>query len=165
MFILRWMVVLFLLLLSMATWVPHVCIAGISPDLLLGVVFVLALRRGTLWGAWSGFVVGLILATEEPSRLGVESLGLILAGVVVARGARSLDRTNPLVLLFLLFVAALVSETMRVIWMAVTGLGSVPVLMFRWALPGALYTTLWLPVLAYLASRVLGRKDWLTSAS
>ena len=39
---LRWAFVVFLLLVSLATWVPRIRIAGVGPDLLLGVVVVFA---------------------------------------------------------------------------------------------------------------------------
>jgi rod shape-determining protein MreD len=164
-FIFRWVVVVFLILVSMATWIPAIRIAGVAPDLLLGVVLVFALKRGPVWGAWAGFVIGLLVAVEEPAALGIDSAALILAGYGVARGSKSLDRTNPVVLVFLLFVASLVAETARAIWMANTGEGSLPVLWVRFALPGALYTTILLPLLAWAAGRVLGRKDWLGSAA
>jgi rod shape-determining protein MreD len=164
-FLVRWLVALFLILASMATWIPAIRIAGVGPDLLLGVVFVFALKRGPIWGAWAGFVIGLLVAVEEPAALGIESAALMLAGYGVARGSKSLDRTNPVVLVFLLFAASLIAETARTIWMAASGAGSVPALWLRWALPGALYTTLFLPFLAWAASRILGRKDWLAGAA
>jgi rod shape-determining protein MreD len=163
-FIVRWCVVVFLILVSLATWVPGIRIAGVGPDLLLGVVFVFALRRGVIWGVWAGFVVGLLVAAEDPILMGIESAALILAGFGVARGSKSLDRTNPVVLIVLLFGAALLTETVRALWISGKQGGSFPVLWLRWALPGTLYTTLALPVLAWFVSSILGRRDWLSSA-
>jgi rod shape-determining protein MreD len=165
MFFIRWGVSVFLLLILQATWMPHLRIAGIGPDLFLGVVFVWALRRGMNWGAWTGFVLGLLIAVEDPAGLGIESLALALAGMLVGRGARSLDKTNPLVLLVLLFASSLVAETVRALGMAGKDLGAMPLLWVRLALPSALYTTLCLPLLAWLAIQILGRRDWLTGAA
>ncbi len=165
MFLVRWATVVFLLLISLSTWVPHIRIAGVGPDLLLGVVFLLALRKGPVWGAWAGFVVGLLAGVEQPSALGAESMALALAGLVVGRASASVDRGNPIVLVILLFCAALIAETMRVIWMAGGNPGSILLLWLRWALPGSLYTTLVLPLLAWAAAAVLGLRGWLAGAA
>jgi len=163
--ILRWAVAVFLVLVSLATWVPRIQIAGVGPDLLLGLVFILALQQGPLWGIWTGFVLGLLVAVEQPAGLGVESMALSLAGLTAALGSNSLDRHNPLVQVFMLLLAALVAETVRVIWMAGSHPGSIPELWLRWAVPGAFYTALALPLLASGVARLLGRRDWLFGAA
>jgi len=165
MFVVRWIVVVFLLLVSLATWQPQVRVAGVGPDLLLGVVFLLTLRRGLNWGAWTAFILGLLVAVEEPSALGTESLAYVLAAIVVARGTRSLARGNPLVLVVLLFLCSLTAETVRILTLGAAGAGSVPLLWIRWALPGAVYTTLWLPAMAWVVAWILGSRDWLTGAA
>jgi rod shape-determining protein MreD len=148
--------VVFLLLVSLATWVPRVRVAGVGPDLFLGVVFFIALRRGAAWGVWIGVVLGLLVGVEDPATLGRDSLALGLAGLLVGRGLLGLDRTNPLVIVVLIFVAALSAETVRVILAGIPDPGSIPLLLLRWALPGALYTTLVVPTLAWTAARLLG---------
>jgi rod shape-determining protein MreD len=163
-FVLRWVVVVFLILVCLATWVPSIRIGGVAPDLLLGIVFVFALRKGLYWGAWTGFVIGLLVSVEQPSTLGADSVALILAGVLVDRGSNSLDRHNPLVLVFLLFAASLAAESVRTIAMARGELLSLPALWLRWALPGALYTAAALPLLAWIVGKLLGRRDWLLRA-
>jgi rod shape-determining protein MreD len=162
--VLRWMVVIFLILVCLATWVPSIRIGGIAPDLLIGVVFVFALRKGLTWGVWTGFVVGLLVSVEQPSTLGADSAAMILAAVVVDRGGNSLDRHNPLVLVFLLFGASLAAESVRVIAMARGEILSLPALWIRWAFPAAVYTAVALPLFAWIAGKLLGRRDWLLRA-
>jgi rod shape-determining protein MreD len=164
-FVVRWATAVFFLLMLQVTWVSKLRIAGVGPDLFLGVVFVLALRRGVGWGVWTGFVLGLLIGVEQPAGLGLESLALCLAGLVVGRGARSLDRTNPLVMVVLLLASSLTAETVRVFAMAGKDVGAVPLLFCRWALPGAIYTMLFLPLLAWVVIQILGRRDWLTGAA
>ena len=163
--LIRWACVVFLLLLSLSTWVPHIRIAGITPDLLYGVVFVFALRRGAAWGVWLGVALGLLIGVEEPAALGRDSAALALAGLLVGRGALGMDRTNPFVLLVLLFGGALVADTARAVWGGVADPGMIPLLILRWALPGALYTILVLPILAWVAGRILGLRGLVPGAA
>ncbi len=163
--IFRWAFVVFLILVSLATWVPRIRIAGVGPDLFLGVVFFLALRRGAVWGVWAGVVLGLLIGVEEPAVLGRDSLALGLAGLFVGRGLLGLDRGNPLVILMLIFLAAFLADAVRVALAGVADPGSVPLLLLRWALPGALYTTLVVPLLAWGVRRLLGLRGWLRGAA
>jgi rod shape-determining protein MreD len=163
--IFRLAVVVFLVLVSLATWEPRIRVAGIGPDLLLGVVFFIALRRGAAWGVWTGVVLGLLVGVEDPAMLGADSLALGLAGLFVGRGLLGLDRGNPLVIPVLIFVAAFSADAVRVLLAGVHDPGSIPLLVLRWALPGALYTTLAVPVLAWAASRVLGSRSWIPGAA
>jgi rod shape-determining protein MreD len=159
--IFRWAVVVFLVLVSLATWVPRVRVAGVGPDLLLGVVFFIALRRGAAWGAWTGVVLGLLLGVEDPATLGTDSFALGLAGLLVGRGLLGLDRGNPLVILVLIFAAALSADTARVALAGIHDPGSIPLLFLRWALPGALYTVVVVPGLAWATARILGLRGWI----
>lgn len=163
--IFRLAVVVFLVLISLATWVPRVRVAGVGPDLFLGVVFFMALRRGAAWGVWTGVVLGLLLGVEDPAALGIDSLALGLAGLLVGRGLLGLDRGNPLVILVLVFVAALSADTARVILAGMHDPGSIPLLFLRWAVPGALYTVLVVPALAWATARTLGLRGWIPGAA
>ncbi len=160
---LRWAVVLFLVLASMATWVPRIRIAGIVPDLLVGVVLIVALRKGATWGVWTGVALGLLAGVEQPDALGRDALALGCAGLLVGRGSIGLDRHNPLVATGLLFVAAFLADAVRLLWVA-GGVGDYPLLWLRWALPGALYTTLVVPLLAWTGCRLAGLRGWMPDA-
>ena len=161
---LRFAVVVFLVLVSLATWVPWVRVAGVGPDLLLGIVFFIALRRGAAWGVWTGVVLGLLVGIEDPATMGRDSLALGLAGLLVGRGLLGLDRTSPLVIVVLIFGAAFCADAVRVILAGISDPGSIPFLFLRWVLPGALYTAIILPLLAWSCARLLGLRGWILSA-
>lgn len=157
----RFAVVVFLALVSLATWVPQIRVAGVGPDLLLGIVFFIALRRGAAWGVWTGVVLGLLVGVEDPAALGRDSLALGLAGLLVGRGLLGLDRTSPFVIVVLMFAAGLSADAVRVVLAGIPDPGSIPVLLLRWALPGALYTAIVVPALAWAAARLLGLEGWI----
>jgi len=165
MFVVRVITVVFFLLVFQTTWVPRIRIGGVGPDLLLAVVFVLTLRRGLMWGVWTGFILGLLLSVEEPATLGTESLGLCLAALAIGKAARSVDKQNPIVLVLLLVIASLITETVRVLWLSISGGGSLPFLWLRWALPSMLYTVILIPLLGWVSARVLRIKGWISSAA
>jgi rod shape-determining protein MreD len=161
---LRWACALFLLLVSQATWIPRIRIAGVAPDLFLGVVFLFALRRGATWGAWTGVVLGLLIGVEEPPALGRDCLALSLAGVFIGRASVGLDRGNPLVQVGLLFAGALVADFVRVIALGAGSPATLPLLFLRWAAPAALYTAIVWPSLLWAVRRLLGQKGWMPDA-
>lgn len=164
-FVVRLILIVFLLLVSQATWVPHISIFGVTPDLFLGVVFLLTLKRGIGWGVWTGVVLGLLIDVEQPERLGLSSLAFTLAAVGVDLGARSFERTNPIVLFVLFFLTALLAQTVRAVWLSAGDPGSFLGTWSGWAFPGALYTALFVPPLSWLAARVIGSRDWILHAA
>lgn len=164
MYLVRWILAVFLILVSMATWIPKIEIFGIAPDFLLGVVFLISLQRGLHWGVWTGVAIGLLIGVERPDTLGADALALTLAAWLTARSALGVDRNSPVTQVLLLFLAAVLAETVRIFFLAGSDLGSLPLLWVRWALPGAAYTTLVLPPAAWLACLLLGTRKWLAVA-
>jgi rod shape-determining protein MreD len=67
-------------------------ILGGAPDLLLGVVVAVALLRGSIVGAVSGFVGGVVVDTSALSTVGVTALILTLAGYWAGRYAETTGR-------------------------------------------------------------------------
>lgn len=165
MYVARLLVMLFVLLVVQATWVPRLSVAGVVPDLFVALAFAVAARRGPIQGTWWGFGVGLLLDVEQPASIGMNALALSLTGFSVGRVGRALDRGNPIVQGVLLFLAALVADTLRMIWLSSSGSGSLLTLWFRYALPGALYTVILIPLCSRAVSALLGRKDWVLGAS
>jgi rod shape-determining protein MreD len=165
MFVVRCIAAVFVLLVSETSWLPKLRIGGIGPDLFLGIVFVLALRKGTSWGVWAGFFLGLLIGAEEPASLGSESLALVLAGLVIGRASHSVDKQNPIVLVLLLILSSLVAETVRVIWLAKGSPGATFLLWWRWVPGSVIYTAILVPVLGWVAARLLGVRGWISSAA
>lgn len=161
----RLVVMTFILLVCQATWVPRIALFGVMPDLFVALLFWVAIRRGMAWGVWTGFALGLLLDVESPESLGMHAFALAVTGIVVGRLSRQVDRNNPIVLAVVLLLAALSAETLRVIWMALSGHGDGLGLWLRYGLPGAIYTAILVPPLSKGVSLLLGRKDWILSAS
>ena len=71
-----------------ATLTPMISVAGVTPDLPLIMVILLALRRGPELGCVAGFVTGLLQDATGGGLIGVQALtkGLIGFGIGVAGG-------------------------------------------------------------------------------
>src|SRR5258706_15919208 len=71
-----------------ATLTPLISVAGVTPDLPLIMVILLALRRGPEFGCVAGFVTGLLQDATSGGLIGVQALtkGLIGFGIGVAGG-------------------------------------------------------------------------------
>lgn len=165
MFVIRCIAVIFFLLVAQTSWIPRLRIGGIGPDLFLGLVLVLALRKGTTWGVWSGVVLGLLLGVEEPATLGSESLALGLTGLAVGQASRSVDKQNPFVLVLLLILSALITETVRTLFTAGGNPGNAFLLWWRWVPGSVLYTAVFVPIFAYVSARLLGIRGWISGAA
>ena len=155
----------FLLLVSQATWVAGLEAWGLQPDLLLGMVFYVALKKGLHWGVWTGFTIGLLIDLEQPERLGLHALAYVLTALAVERWSKNFDRSSPIVVGVLLFLVAFLTEIVRLL--AFTGGGWIAhfVAVFRVALPTAVYSTLFLALTSWILSRLLGWKDWVLHAT
>lgn len=73
-------VFLLLAFLLRATVLPYIAIDGVTPDLLLAVVVMTALRQGALRGGLTGLAAGLVLDLATGRFIGLHALGLWLGG-------------------------------------------------------------------------------------
>ncbi|OGK97404.1 MAG: rod shape-determining protein MreD [Candidatus Rokubacteria bacterium RIFCSPHIGHO2_12_FULL_73_22] len=80
-----------------ATLAPALRIAGVTPDLPLIVVVLLALRRGPEFGCVAGFVAGLLQDAAGGGLLGVQALTKALIGFAIGAAGSRLAVTQPLV--------------------------------------------------------------------
>jgi len=85
-------VLLFLAVVAQATIVGSIGLLGGTPDLVLVVLLVVALLRGAIFGALSGFWAGFLLDTAYLDTLGVTSLLLTLAGYWIGRYGETTGR-------------------------------------------------------------------------
>ena len=76
---------LFLAVVVQATIVGSIHVLRGTPDLVLVVLLVIALLRGSIFGAIAGFWAGFLLDTAYLGTLGVSSLLLTLAGYWIGR--------------------------------------------------------------------------------
>ena len=161
----RWLFLLYLVLICESTWVPHVQIGTLRPDLAFGLVFALALRFGGALGLWSAFGIGLLHDLESPERLGLHSLAYVLAALAVDRWSHNFDRTNPVVMAVLFLITGLISETTRMIWLGQGEFTTTLKLVFGRGWGSALYTAVIVPPLSWLFSHLVGDRGWVLRAT
>ena len=80
-----------------ATVAPALRIAGVTPDLPLIVVVLLALRRGPEFGALAGFAAGLLQDAAGGGGIGVQALTKALIGFAIGAVGSRLSVGQPLV--------------------------------------------------------------------
>jgi rod shape-determining protein MreD len=80
-----------------ATLTPLVSIAGVTPDLPLIMVVLLALRRGPEFGCLSGFVTGLLQDAAGGGLIGVQALTKAVIGFGIGVAGGRLRVSQPLV--------------------------------------------------------------------
>ena len=122
------------------TWIPHIQIVGIVPDLVLLLVVFIALTSGHLQATIFGFAIGLCQDTFAPTELGLNALINAVAGfgVGVTRGRFVADAIQ--VRLTILTVAVLVHDLGYYVLHSNFPILDVPYLMFRFGLGHAVYT-------------------------
>jgi rod shape-determining protein MreD len=89
-------VLLFLAVVVQATIMGSIQILGGTPDLVLVLLLVIALLRGSIFGALGGFWAGFLLDTAYLGTLGVTSLLLTLAGYWIGRYGETTGRDRRL---------------------------------------------------------------------
>jgi rod shape-determining protein MreD len=89
---LKAMVVLFLAVVVQATIVGAIHVLRGTPDLVLVLLLIIALLRGSVFGALAGFWAGFLLDTAYLGTLGVSSLLLTLAGYWIGRYGETTGR-------------------------------------------------------------------------
>lgn len=88
----RYAVIVIVLLVIQATIVPFISLAGVTPDVLLIFVVVVALREGQIPGTITGFVVGLTSDIVAGDFLGLGALTKTIAGFTAGY---FYNQTNP----------------------------------------------------------------------
>jgi rod shape-determining protein MreD len=85
-------VLLFVAVVVQATIMGSIQVLGGTPDLVLVLLLVIALLRGSVFGAIGGFWAGFLLDTAYLGTLGVTSLLLTLAGYWIGRYGETTGR-------------------------------------------------------------------------
>jgi len=144
-------------LVLQTTAAPAMAVRGVVPDLLLVLAVGWALVFGRREGLWAGVVAGALqdLAFGQFIGLHLATKGLVAwgAGLVETR----VFKENLLVPIGVVFMAAAAGESL--VYLALRGLGPVPVLRPVWALtenvlPTALYTAAFSPLAYRIAASV-----------
>jgi len=131
--------VLLLLQLSLSNLLS---IYGIKPDFILIFVVYISLRYGRLWGCISGFFMGFIQDSFLAIFIGLNALCKAFVGFLVSIIPWRITGTSSTDGLVILFFAALIHDFLYN-WIYSFGSGSgILFVLLRYALPGAIYTTL-----------------------
>ena len=80
-----------------ATLAPALRVAGVTPDIPLIVVVLLALRRGAEFGCVAGFAAGLLQDAAGGGLIGVQALTKAVIGFAIGAAGSRLRGTQPLV--------------------------------------------------------------------
>ena len=100
----KWIAGFALCLVLQTTLVRVIAIAGITPDLLLLVLFLLGIRAGIMPCIYTGFLIGLGQDVYTPSVLGQNALATTVTGFFFGIFNEKLMRTDPIMKLVILFV-------------------------------------------------------------
>ncbi len=148
--------VLLLILPFQASLLNAISLGGIKPDLALAVLYIIGLLTTPTEGALAGIMIGLMQDIGSASLIGFTGLTRGIAGLASGLlGARVLDVTSPMIVLFLA-VLSLAEGTLFSLFLQVT-YGAVPffTLVVGRLLPQALYTG----VLGFFLLRLAVRRN------
>lgn len=134
-----------LLLLALAfvlqsTWIHHLRIGEVVPDLVLMVVVFAALLSGHLEATVLGFLAGLCQDAYTPADLGLNALAKSVVGFAVGAGRTGLLSETVQVQVAALMASVLVHDLIYYAGSGSNSLAEVPELMLRVSLGRALYT-------------------------
>ena len=123
-----------------STWIHHLQIAEVLPDLVLMVVVFIALMSGHLEATVLGFLAGLCQDAYSPPDLGLNALAKSLVGFGVGAARQGLLADTVQVQVGVVVAAVVVHDLIYYIGASSTPLEEVPYLMARFSLGRALYT-------------------------
>ena len=136
----RRLLLLVLAFVLQSTWVHHLQIGEVLPDLVLMVVVFAALLSGHLEATVLGFLAGFCQDAYTPADLGLNALAKSVVGFAVGAGRTGLMVEAVQVQVAVLMAAVLVHDLIYYAGSSSNTLGEVPQLMLRVSLGRALYT-------------------------
>ncbi|MDO9694890.1 MAG: rod shape-determining protein MreD [Candidatus Latescibacteria bacterium] len=131
-----------LALLGDTVLAPLMTFGGIGPDFSLIAVAILALAEGAFAGTVGGFVLGLVIDTASPDRLGLSSLAKSLAGFAAGRARARFNFGIPAVEGTTVAILALAHDALHLLVLSWTGRSAFIEPLFTVALPSAVITGL-----------------------
>lgn len=134
-----------------AALAPEIEILGARPDFLVLIVVYAGLLVGTRPATILGFLVGLVADAELPEYLGLHALALSAVGYVTGGIWEHLVRGNVLVQCTLIFGASLLHDVIYYVVYYRNHIDMLGPFLWRYGIPGALYTAVFGAVLFALA--------------
>lgn len=138
-----------------ATIAPKIEILGARPDFPVLVVVYASLLVGTRPATIAGFLVGLVADSEVPEYFGLNALALAAVGYVTGGLWEHLVRGNVFVQCAMIFGASLMRDVIYYLGYYRNHLDMLGPFLWRYSVPGALYTAAFGAVIFGLA-RVVG---------
>lgn len=120
---------------------PFIAIKEIEPNLPLICLLLWTLRQSRMFGTLAGFFSGLFTDLLAGGVWGREALAKTVVGYLVPVSGSRLGFQLPLLFVFLLSMS-FIHEGLLLFMASWHELGSLPKLMLRYAIPGAVYTAL-----------------------
>ena len=144
--------------LLQTTWVHHLELYRVQPDLILLVLVFVAVASGYTQATALGFCVGFLQDTSSPEDLGLNALAKSLVGFGVGVSRTGIMADTVQVQVLLLCTAVLLHDLVYCIGYSGVSMAEVPLFWLRFGIGRALYTGL---VGAVLISAVQARRRYL----
>ncbi|MBD3322597.1 MAG: rod shape-determining protein MreD [Chitinivibrionales bacterium] len=148
--VLKWIAVFISCLVLQSTLMNAVSILGITPDVTVIALFLLAINHGSLAGLYAGFLLGLSQDLYSPSILGQQALAKTLVGAATGLFNVKVMRTDPLLRMFLLLLAFIFHDSIFLIASVIKNSSSLSLLgkeLITETIPRSLYSMLLLLLL------------------
>ena len=156
-YLLRIILVSFIVFVLQVTLVHNVTVAGVSPDLIMVMLVVLVIDRKPITGIIVGFLLGFLQDLGNASFLGMNALAKTVVGYGIAKYGRDYLPDNILFRGLLVFVACLINDIVTLHVATSFDPAEVIVAFFRYSILSAVYTAL-LAVLIMQVIDILPRR-------
>lgn len=153
--VLRYILWAALVLILQSTLLKLVAVRQIQPDLVVLVLFYVALLEGSFGATIAGFCIGLVQDVYAPETLGLNALCKSLVGFGLGYCQRGVFMESLVARALILFVAVLAHDILYFLIFSWPEVGRGLVLLVRFGLPTALYTAL----VGYLIFYLIRRKE------
>jgi rod shape-determining protein MreD len=148
--VLRHILYLALIFILQTTWVRHLQIAGLQPDLILLTVVFIALLAGQIEACLLGFFIGLCQDAYSPQDLGLNALAKSLVGFAVGYSRGGILADSVQVQVAVVVAAVIVHDSIYYLGSSSASMVDVPYLLLRFGVGRALYTGLFALFVAWL---------------
>lgn len=141
----RWFYIILAILvflLMQAVVADRIAWGPVAPDFLVLVVAFFALFKGTVPGAFFGFVIGLLQDLSNPGYLGLNALTKSILGFTVGKAGSKTFPENAPFLFALFMVVSFGHDVLYLVFYHWPHLGSAFAVAFAAALPSAAYTAI-----------------------
>jgi len=130
----------FMLLTMQMLLAPRIAFGDVTPDFAVLLIALMALGRGPIQGAISGFVIGLFQDLFNPDLLGLNALAGAVTGYALSVAGSKMEPDNTLFTVALIAVAALLHDFIYLVVFTGLNLWKLIILFVTVSVPSAAYT-------------------------